>query len=111
MHGQDPPEYPTGCAACTHGSPTLQKLLHICGHRLRLELQRVVVTVDLHPLRFITLDERVLQACRGGGVMRHLRRGIKRPTAPVIEMEGPRVQAGLGIFKGVIKRLGPLPPP
>lgn len=45
VHGQDSPEDPTGSAACTHASLTLQKPLRVCGHPLCLELQRVVLTV------------------------------------------------------------------
>lgn len=41
--------------------------------------------------------------------MRHLGRGIKRPIAPVWETEGRETRASLSIFKGTIKRAGPLP--
>lgn len=51
VHHQDPPEVPTGSAACTRASLTLQKLLRVCGHPLRLELQRVVLTLRLTPTK------------------------------------------------------------
>lgn len=41
--------------------------------------------------------------------MRHLGRDIKRPIAPVGETEGRETRASLSIFKGAIKRAGPLP--
>lgn len=41
--------------------------------------------------------------------MRHLGRNIKRPIAPVGETEGRETRASLSVFKGAIKRAGPLP--